>query len=75
MTCSKLSVEQSDFIFLIFVLIALSNPIDLEKSLSTANFLETECGLHTQLTQLVEQETNHLRAADPIIFVVNRGII
>lgn len=45
---------QSDFIFLIFILIAQSNPIDLENLSGLLTFLK-QCGLH-----LVEHETNHL---------------
>lgn len=76
---------QSDFIFLTFLLIALSNPIDLAslsrllKRLSIykyrGGFLETEHGLHTQLTQLREHETNHVGAVEPTVLVVKRGKI
>lgn len=65
---------QSDFIFLIFVLISVSNPVDLENLSGLLTFLK-QCALHTQLIQLVERETNNLRTAGPVIFVVKRGKI
>lgn len=34
------------------------------------DILEIERGLHTQVAQLGEYETNHVRAAEPVILVV-----
>lgn len=57
---------------------ALSNVIGF-KNLRSASlsgsklrggFLETECGLYTQLTLLAEHETNHLRALETLVFLV-----